>query len=91
MVMIDPIEDGDIYVGLSGIAPEHTEASMKMPTAKARKKVHLENGQDSDVHPPFGQGRPEKKNPPRGRVSQLVEVGGIEPPSEGTPSPALHA
>jgi len=22
---------------------------------------------------------------------QMVEVGGIEPPSEGTPSPALHA
>ena len=22
---------------------------------------------------------------------ELVEVGGIEPPSEGTPSPALHA
>ena len=24
-------------------------------------------------------------------VSLLVEVGGIEPPSEGTPRPALHA
>ncbi|CRD48634.1 hypothetical protein BN1263170273 [Stenotrophomonas indicatrix] len=25
------------------------------------------------------------------RAVQMVEVGGIEPPSEGTPSPALHA
>ena len=26
-----------------------------------------------------------------GWALQMVEVGGIEPPSEGTPSPALHA
>ena len=38
-------------------------------------------------------GEKPRKNPNRCRLGfcRLVEVGGVEPPSEGTPSPVLHA
>src|SRR5690606_24349297 len=75
-------------------------AAVALPLCRKGEEGRCPDGTDATV----GKARPvsvrasvqRKGHPlrwPKSLISQvlLVEVGGIEPPSEGTPSPALHA
>ena len=56
-----------------------------------RDALRSRGGQRGDAMAWIGSLAANKKPRALARGSCLVEVGGIEPPSEGTPCPALHA
>ena len=88
-------ESGDAHDPRTAAAPPEAENSSALrPHCHGSTRSHATPAHFNMAGSGISRlGEKPRKNPNRCRLGfcRLVEVGGVEPPSEGTPSPVLHA